>query len=410
MAVTLPRCSYHFDRLPTDQHTRMELQANLATSVKPIRVLHVLGRLDHGGVEVWLMNVLRHINRSEFCFDFAYTRANQGCLTPKCQLAANIFPLDPPRRRPLTYGSRLARLLTTNGPYDVVHSHVHFSSGFVLREAARLAIPNRIAHSHNDTRSLDQQSGWLRRLYRRTTSGWIHRYATTGLACSSWAAAALFGENWKADDRWKILRYGVDFSKFSQSRHRELFLQELGIPANRKIIGQIGRLAEQKNHRFSVQVLRELVAKGADVHLLIVGGGELEHLIRMQIQEAGLSERATMVGDQQDVASYLSVMDLMIFPSVHEGLGIVMLEAQAAGVPVVASDHVPGDGIVLPDLVEQLSLQAGMAAWADAIQDKMNAPTKDPAKTVALMSQSDFAISSSVEQLCRVYRGDYNKN
>ena len=298
----------------------------------------------------------------------------------------------------MTYGSRLARLLTTNGPYDVVHSHVHFSSGFVLREAARLAIPNRIAHSHNDTRSLDQQSGWLRRLYRRTTSGWIHRYATTGLACSSWAAAALFGENWKADDRWKILRYGVDFSKFSQSRHRELFLQELGIPANRKIIGQIGRLAEQKNHRFSVQVLRELVAKGADAQLLIVGGGELEHLIRMQIQEAGLSERATMVGDQQDVASYLSVMDLMIFPSVHEGLGIVMLEAQAAGVPVVASDHVPGDGIVLPDLVEQLSLQAGMAAWADAIQDKMNAPTKDPAKTVALMSQSDFAISSSVER------------
>jgi glycosyltransferase involved in cell wall biosynthesis len=125
--------------------------------------------------------------------------------------------------------------------------------------------------------------------------------------------------------------------------------------------------------------------------------------------ETGLSERATLVGDQQDVTRYLSVMDVMIFPSAHEGLGIVMLEAQAAGVPVVASDQVPEDGIVLPNAVERLSLQLGPAVWCAAIQRGLAAPVKDPAKTAAQMAQSEFAITRSVEQLCKVYRGDYNK-
>ena len=388
----------------------MDIPLNRPKPNKPVRVLHVLGKLDYGGVEVWLMNVLRNIDREAFHIDFAvHTHSPAAFDSEAHQLGANILALDPPRRSPISYTRQLARLIRCNGPYDIVHSHVHFFSGYVLKQSARNGIPIRIAHSHNDTRALDGKAGWPRWLYRALTGRWINRFATAGLACSSWAAMSLFGQNWQNDSRWRVLRYGIDFSKFAKSHDRERLLREMGIPVNRRIVGQIGRLTEQKNHEFSLRVIRELVASDANVHFLIVGGGELEQKIRSQIAELGLSEYATLVGDQQDVTRYLSVMDVMIFPSAHEGLGIVMLEAQAAGVPVVASDQVPEDGIVLPNAVERLSLQLEPTVWCAAIQRGLAAPVKDPAKTAVQMAQSEFAITRSVEQLCKVYCGDYNK-
>jgi glycosyltransferase involved in cell wall biosynthesis len=374
-------------------------------STKPIRVLHVLGRLDHGGVEVWLMNLLRNLDRNAFHFDFAVHTCKPAAFdTEARQLGARILPLDAPRRRPFTYAYQLRKLFKTQGPFDVVHSHAHFFSGYILRQAARHGIPNRIAHSHNDTRLLDRQANGPRRIYRRVARNWIRRYATAGYACSNWAAAALFGDDWAADDRWKVLQYGLDFSRFSQPRNRALLLQQMGIPMHRRIVGQIGRLAEQKNHQFSVQVLRELVTAGVDAHLLIVGGGELDSRIRGKIREAGLSERATLVGDQQDVPTYLSVMDLMIFPSVNEGLGIVALEAQAAGVPVVASDRVPELVMVVPGMVERIPLEHGPKVWAEAVIRYLRLPRWNSCETAKMLADSEFGLDRCVERLCTIYR------
>jgi glycosyltransferase involved in cell wall biosynthesis len=377
---------------------------NVAHSRRPIRVLHVFGAMNRGGAEVWLMNVLRSITREEYTFDFAvHTREPAAFDAEIRQAGSAILPISNPRSRPWSYGHRLSEILRTHGPYDIVHSHVHFFSGYILRIAARARIPVRIAHSHIDTRNLDTKAGILRKAYLHLMRGWIHRHATAGLACSSFAGASLFGENWRHDARWRILRYGIDVNRFAVKQDSATLRSQLGIPPKRQIVGQVGRLVEQKNHKFSIPVIRQLLRNGVDAHWLVVGAGELESQIRSQLQEAGLTERATLVGDQADVVPFYQLMNCMIFPSWNEGLPVTMLEAQAAGVAVIASDGISSEVVAIPEMVDQLPLRAGPEKWAATIARRLTVPVVQNRDASALFAETDFSIQRSTKQLCCLY-------
>jgi glycosyltransferase involved in cell wall biosynthesis len=375
------------------------------TMKRPLRVLHILGRLGHGGVEVWLMNMIRALDHCRFQSDFLVHSHEPAPYDEEArQLGSHIFMLDPPRNHGLSYGRQLAGLLKEQGPFDVVHSHVHFFSGYNLRIAASRGVKVRIAHSHNDERGLTSgKTGLMRQGYVWLMKRWIKRYATMGLACSSLAAASLFGERWQEDSRFRVLKYGVDFSRFAALDERGALRRQLGLPQTRRILGQVGRLVYQKNHAFTVRVLEELIQLEHDAHLLLVGAGELEQSIRAQLDAAGLADRATLVGDQHDVAPYLGAMDCMIFPSYYEGLGIVALEAQAAGIPVVASDHVPKDVDVIPSMVEHLPLASGARAWAEMIGRRFNEEARDSRLTATQMAESEFGIDRAVKNLSATY-------
>ncbi len=157
-------------------------------------------------------------------------------------------------RQPLAYARALLRaILKTEGPFDVVHSHVHSYSGLVLRAARQVGVPQRIAHSHCDTTMIDARSNVLRRAYLSLMSSWLHRHATLGLAVSRQAAVSLFGANWFADPRWQISYCGIDVAPFRASADRADVRSEFNIPERAFVVGHVGRFDYQKNHKLLIE-------------------------------------------------------------------------------------------------------------------------------------------------------------
>ena len=181
---------------------------------RPLRVLHVLGGMNIGGVETWLMHILRKIDRQQVQMDFL-VHTDAPCVYDKeiHALGSRIIPCLSPSR-PLTYARNFRQILRAQGPYDILHSHVHHFSGFVLKLAHSEGVPVRITHSHSDTSPIDQKGTILRRIYLRLCKHWVRKHATLGMAASQKAADALWGKNWQEDKRWRILYCAIDLAPF----------------------------------------------------------------------------------------------------------------------------------------------------------------------------------------------------
>lgn len=381
----------------------------MMTTNRPIRVLHVLGALNQGGVETWLLHVVRNIDRAAFQVDFLVHSAKPAAYDDDVRaLGSRIFPCLNPQR-PWRYGRNFKAILRQHGPYDVVHSHVHDFSGFVLRLARQTGVPVRIAHSHCDTTLLDRQAGLLRQRYLSLMKHWINRYATTGLGCSRRAAACLFGADWQHDLRWKLYYCGIDLTPFLGGDDRNRVREEFQIPQEAFLVGHIGRFDYQKNHRFLIEVIQKAVRTRPQTRLLLIGDGPLRPEIEQQVDALGLREHVIFAGLRRDVPCLLSGMDVFLLPSHFEGLPIVMLEAQASGLPCVISDTVDEDADVIPGLVRRLSLSQPVAAWAEALA----APGQGLATSARelarqAMEDSPFNIRVGVEKLQQLYREQLN--
>src|SRR4051812_14891197 len=196
-------------------------EENQRATVRPIRILHVLGGMDRGGVETWLMHVLRNIDRDRFRMDFLVHTDRRSAYDDELESLGSRLLFCPTPSRPWEYVVNFRRIVRSHGPYDVVHSHVHHFSGFVLGLAKSLSIPTRIAHSHSDTRLVDSRASMVRKLYNRVGKIGIQRYASSCIGCSSPAADSLFGSNWKHDDKTSISHCGIDFESFHRPGQRE---------------------------------------------------------------------------------------------------------------------------------------------------------------------------------------------
>jgi len=198
---------------------------------RQIRILHVLGTLNPGGVETWLMHILRNIDRTRFHLDFCTFGAEPGLYASEAEKLGSKVSRCPKRANLWSFSRRFRNILR-EGKYDVVHSHVHLFSGTVLRWAKAEHVPVRIAHSHT---SQDDRSDTLaRRYYQTLMKSWIDGCATHGLAASRPAAFTLFGENWEGDGRFSVLHYGIDLRPFEEPVDQDEVRRELGIPLEKK--------------------------------------------------------------------------------------------------------------------------------------------------------------------------------
>lgn len=369
-----------------------------------IRILHVLGRMNPGGVETWLLHVLRHIDRRRFALDFLVHTREPSAYDEKVRaLGARVIPCIRPSH-PWAYARNFRRVLRRYGPYEVVHSHVHHFSGFVLRLARRAGVPTRLAHSHNDTSMVDASSGVLRRAYLRAMERWVVREATAGLAASRPAAAALFGAGWESDPRWRVLHYGIDVDPFGADVDPALVRRELGIPRSAFVLGHVGRFHAQKNHLFLIAVAAEASRRIPETRLLLVGDGPLRTAVAARAEELGIGKVVVFAGVRGDVPRLMKgAMDVFVFPSLYEGLGIVFLEAQAAGLPAVVSRAVPEEADVVPSLIRRLPLDAGPAEWAAAALAARGSRPADPGRARSLVAASSFSVTASVRALEEVY-------
>jgi glycosyltransferase involved in cell wall biosynthesis len=303
------------------------------------------------------------------------------------------------------YGRQLKKLLAEHGPYEAVHSHVHFYSGHILRIARRYGVPMRIAHSHNDTSHFDNQAGLARRAYLRLMGYWLNKHATHGLAASGKAAVSLFGANWQDDPRYQILFCGVDLATFQQSLDKNTVRAEFGWSAKNFIVGHVGRFDEQKNHPFLLQIFAEVARRRPEARLLLVGVGDLQPRIKTLVEELNLSDRVAFAGTRPDVPRLmLGAMDAFLLPSLFEGLPLVLVEAQAAGLPCFVSDVIAPETTLVAPLMHKISLQESAAAWAETIL----APRQQFARAAAfeLVEQSPLNIENSARALQQLYLGN----
>ncbi|HET6324976.1 MAG TPA: glycosyltransferase family 1 protein [Planctomycetaceae bacterium] len=373
---------------------------------RPIRVLHVLGALNRAGAETWLMNVLRHIHRNRFRLDFLVHTTAPGAYDPEVRaLGGRIFPCLG-TRQPLAYARALRTILKTEGPFDVVHSHVHAFSGLVLRASRQAGVPLRIAHSHCDTSMVDDRSNVLRRAYLGLMKTWIHQHATLGLAVSRQAAVSLFGTNWSADRRWRISYCGIDLAPFRAEADRAAVRRELKIPERAFVVGHVGRFDYQKNHKFLIEIFATLARRQPDARLLLIGEGPLRSAIEEQVAWAGLQERVIFAGPRPDVPRLMTAaMDAFVLPSHFEGLPLVLLEAQAAGLPCLLADTVAEETTVNPALVRRLSLSQTTDAWCDEL-DALCRTLEHESRgdAVRVIEESAFNIQTGVARLQEFYR------
>jgi len=373
---------------------------------KKQRILHVVGGMNRGGVETWLMHVLRHIDRSHFQMDFLVHTTKPCDFDDEIRaLGSQVIPCLHPSR-PFVYARNLRRLLREHGPYDVVHSHVHHYSGWTLRIAHQAGVPVRVAHSHSDTFSVQAAAGLVRRGYLRLMRTLIHRHATHKVSASRAAAAALFGPDWTGDSRHRILYCGIDLTPFEGVVDRVEFRRSLGISLDALVIGHVGRFDEPKNHQFLIEVAVEVCAWNPCAVFLLVGDGPLRPRVEKQVNRADLDGRVIFLGRRSDVPALMKgVMDVFVFPSLYEGLGLVLLEAQAAGLPCVVSDVVPEEADIVPQLITRLSLSTTAANWAESILAQRNSNAYPSSKkSLEAVEQSAFNITASVQKLEAIYR------
>lgn len=369
------------------------------------RILHVVGGMNRGGVETWLMHVLRHIDRDRFKMDFLVHTTEPCAYDDEIRsLGARIIPCPYPQQ-PWQYARSFRRVLREYGPYDVVHSHVHHFSGFVMRIAAHHDVPCRIAHSHTDTRLIEESASISRQVYLAAMSRWMQRYTTLGLAISGAAAESMFPSGWQADPRYRILYYGIDLGPFQHSVDKRSLRAEFGIPANAFVIGHVGRFVDVKNHGFVVRVARELFQMLPDAYLLLVGDGPTRQQTEILVQELGIAERVVFAGMRSDVADVMiGGMDAFIFPSLYEGFGLVALEAQAAGIPVVMATTVPHEVAAIPELCTRLSLDDLIPHWVEKIVAIRRCDSRLGREVVIdRLTDSPFNIDNAIETLTSYY-------
>ncbi len=377
--------------------------------VRPIKILNVVGSMNRGGIETWLMHVLRNIDRNLFQIDFM-VHALEPCdyddeiRSFGCRIIASPY-LPHPSRLWWTYAANFQQVLQQYGAYDVVHSHVHYFDGQILRIAHQAGVPIRISHSHNDTSTISQ-GGWKKRFYSVLMKSWISNYATVGLACSQQAAVDLFGQHWQSDRRWQILYCGLDMSLFQEPVDPVRVRSELGIRQDAFVIGHVGRFEPQKNHHFLIEIVAEIARRESKICLLLVGDGSLRSPIEQELAKLGLTDKVVLTGVRPDVPRImLGAMDVFVFPSLYEGLGLVLIEAQAAGLPCVISDVVPEAADVVKPLLHRLSLSQSPIEWAESILalNKTDFKLKQIEALSALQKDSPFNIETSAKNLTNIY-------
>lgn len=325
-----------------------------------IRVLHVVGNMDFGGVETLLMSLFRTIDRSVIQFDFLCHNDVEGKFDPEIgELGGRVFRIPGLGASSLNRYQRSLRDAFDRLDHQIVHSHLSRMNGIVLRQARHAGVPIRISHSHAHNARYDL----LRNALRSYSRSLIEASATHGLACSTDAAQFVHRGRLLRDTR--ILPNAIDTAKFSFSEERRARVRgELGLDGC-CVLGHVGRFEHQKNHRHLIEAFQRVHEANRSARLLLVGVGSLEREVRQDVQDRGLEDVVSFLGPRSDVRDLMDAMDVFVFPSLFEGLGIVAVEAQAMGLPVLASEAVPRE-TKLTDLIRYLPL-GDPAPWVDAI-------------------------------------------
>lgn len=369
------------------------------------RVLHVLKWLPRGGIETWLTHVFANGAGGPVQHEVLLMQEEIGPYEDKVR-AAGVKIHVLPVRGWLGWLVDLHRFLRAEGPFAGVHAHVDsIVSGPILAVATAAGVPVRILHNHAAQSQGANYQELRYKLREKIGTSIAALAATRRVAISEMAMAQCAGPRWRQHADCTVLLYGFDYSNFRGAQDRAAKLREaLGIPIGAKVLGHVGRFASQKNHAFLIDSFAEYSRNNPNDVLVLVGTGALESAVRQQVTRLGLAERVRFAGGTDDIPAYMALFDIFVFPSFSEGLGIVVLEAQAGGTPVLMPENMPHEVIVVHEAVTLLSLDAGAEAWGRAMETILAKLPPDPAEWLARVEASRFGMGRCVADLDAIYR------
>lgn len=385
------------------------------------RVLQIIDTLGMGGAETWLMETLRLWAGTEGAprIDFLATSGNHGFFDDEARRLGACIHYVPFGRRTLPAFARSFQSILRGTRYVALHDHQDRAAGWHLLAGLGVLPPVRVVHIHNPPYQIGDNYGVsaTRRMTAFTGKALVGRLAThvTGTSQKALAAYGFAAPAFTARPN-DALYCGFRTERFlgDSEVERASLSAEFGWAADARVVlfaGRIDRSADptdaqtHKNASFAVQIGIACALVDPRVRVLFAGQtSPAVPALERQIAEAGLSERFAFAGVRTDIERLMLGSHVLLFPSREEGLGMVAVEAQAAGLPVVASTGVPSECMVVPDLVEFVPLSASVDVWAEAVLRHIREPRRAPADSNARVAASPFSITTSARRLESLYR------
>ena len=331
-----------------------------------IRIAHVIGKWVGGGVESVVMNYYKYIDREKIQFDFICDEDSTNIPYDEIEKLGGKVILIPPYQRIVKYHKTLKNVLK-DGNYKIVHSHINTLSVFSLFAAKCAGIPVRIAHSHSTTNKKEKKKNILKQILRPFSK----LFATDYMCCSEYAGRWLFGDKEYDKGNVYLLNNAIDLDKFKYNEKvRIKKRKELNIADDTLVIGHVGRFVEQKNHRFLIDIFNEVHKQNSKSVLLLAGQGPLMNEMMKKVKRLGLGDSVKFLGQRHDIEQLYQAFDVFCLPSLYEGLGMVLIEAQCSGLYCVTSNEVPNI-VNVADIVKFCDLR-NIKEWKENILIRQN--------------------------------------
>lgn len=357
-----------------------------------IRVLHIVNRMGYGGMEAFIMNLYRNIDRTKIQFDFAVYSDIKGEYDEEIKkMGGKIYYFTPRRKSFIKFYFCWKKFLKLNfKKYNSIHMHVSSLTTILpIKLAKKYNIKNRIIHAHSTS-----QPGLLHKIFTSINKIKVKKYATNLIACSTEAGEYVFGKS-----KYIILKNGIDAKKFNfNTTEREKIRKKYKLD-NNLVFVHTGRFVKLKNHEFILKVFKIINENNANTKLILIGDGELKDKIKDGISKLNIEKDVFLLGNINNVNQILQGCDIFIMPSIYEGLPIACVEAQASGIKCFISDTISKETNIT-GLVEFISLEMDENYWAKFIT---NNECYVREKMYDKIVDAKYDIKSTVEILMRIY-------
>lgn len=370
------------------------------------KVLHVVGGMNVGGTETMLMNLYRKVNE-DIQFDFISYYEKEGYYDSEIErLGGKVIKIKAPNKiGAIRSIVDLKKVIEENGPYEAVHAHTLFNCGIANLAAKISGVKVRISHAHT---TLDNSESFIKKVYISIMRSMIKIFSTDFLACSNGAGEYLFGDSIKNNKGYKVLPNYIDYKEFLNCNKDTNLKKELRLQEDDKLIVHIGRFMEAKNHKFLVKLIKDIVSKDEKIKAIFVGDGHLRNDVENKVKELGLENNILFLGIRKDISNILNCCDLFILPSIYEGLGLVMLEAQASGLHCLVSEAIQPEADLGVGLVKQIKLDDGIDKWADEALKLIGKKNNNKEAIEEAFKAKGYEIEDIVNTLLDVYKININ--
>ena len=371
---------------------------------KPMRIAQIMGKMNSGGVESVVMNYYRNVDKDKIQFDFIVDSDSSIPQKEEIESMGGRIILVPPYQHIFSYLKELKKVLIEN-KYQIVHSHLNTLSVFPLFAAYLAKVPIRIAHAHSAANWKELKKTLLKYILRVFSKV----FATDYFACSKVAGEFQFGKNSVNNEKVKLITDAIDIDRFKfDANVRNSVREKLCISKDTFVLGHIGRFDSAKNHMFLIDVFAAFHRLNKDSILLLVGEGSLESDVKHKVFELGLVDCVKFLGVRKDVNEIYQAMDMFLFPSLYEGLGLVLVEAQVSGLYCIASEHVPRE-VDLTGNISFLTLD-NCYQWVDNVLNNKNMFLNREKSLNTLDDFCDYNILEKVKELECIYDSLLNKD